>query len=130
MALKQDIDYQISALNDLYADFVEYNDSVSFTDSDEKVYVTSETLLINAHKAIYTAVQEFEKEKRDSLVEYKYTPKSDTTLYNLCFLLYGVINEANLSQLIESNDLQGINRTDIDPLSPIIKKNTQILYYK
>lgn len=130
MALKQDIDFQIKALTALYADFIDYNDSIDFTDTNQNTFVVSDTLLSNTQKVIQTSIQELEKQKRESLIEYNFTPKMDTTLYNLCFELYGVINEDNLVLLIDANDFQGINRTDIDPLNPIIKKNTKIIYYK
>jgi hypothetical protein len=130
MITKADIEYQITAITELFDEFITYNDSVTFTDSNEKNYVTSDTILYNAKKSSETAIQELEQQKRDSLTEYELTPNQDTTIFNICFAVYGSVTESNMNQLIIANDLHAINRTDIDPNNPIIKKNTKIIYYK
>lgn len=130
MLLKEDLQYQIDALNDMYDEFIAYNDSIDITDSNEKKFVTSNTLLSATQKCVQTAIQEIEQQKRDSLTEYVYTANQDTTLFNICFEVYKVVNETNIQQLITANDLSAFNRTDIDPNNPVIKKNTNIIYYK
>lgn len=130
MVTKTDIEYQINALQELYDDFITYNDSISITDTNEKDYVTTDTLLENTQKCAQTSIQELEQQKRDSLVEYEYITTEDTTLFNICFRVHGVVNETNWEQLIVANDLNAFNRTDLDPNNPIIKKNTTIIYYK
>jgi len=130
MITKQDVDFQISSINELYDDFIVYVDSINITDSNELVYVTSDTLLSAVKKCKETSIQSLEEQKRDSLTEYSYTSNSDSTLFNICFEIYGTVNEENIEQLIVANDLQALNRLDINPMNPMIKKNTKIIYYK
>lgn len=130
MITTQDLNYQIDTIQLLHDEFIAYNDSINLTDTNEKVYVTSENLLSSTYKCAYTAIQQIEQQKRDSLTEYYFYPKFDTTLFNICFDTYGVVSEGNIEKLIVANDLNGINRTDIDPTDPIIKKGTKIIYYK
>ena len=61
MALLTDIDYAINNLNELYEDFITYNDSLDFTDSDEKVYVISDTLLSNTRKSHETSIHQLQQ---------------------------------------------------------------------
>jgi len=130
MAIKSEIEFQITSLNELYDEFIAYNDSVSFTDDNQLKYVTSDTLLFNTKKCFQTAIQQLEQDKQLSLTEYVYTTKIDTTLINICYEVYGIVNDTNIDNLIEANDLMCLNRNDINPNSPIIKKNTRIVYYK
>lgn len=130
MATLTDIQYQIDFLKELFDDYIQHNDSVSFTDENLKEYVTSDTLLSNTAKSSQTAIQELENEKNNSLIEYEYIVPNDTTIFNICFATYGIVNETNIEQLIDANDLHAFNRTDIDPNDPIIKRGTKILYYK
>jgi hypothetical protein len=130
MAIKSEIEFQITSLNELYDEFIAYNDSVSFTDYNQLKYVTSDTLLFNTKKCFQTAIQQLEQDKQLSLTEYVYTTKIDTTLINICYEVYGIVNDTNIDNLIEANDLMCLNRNDINPNSPIIKKNTRIVYYK
>lgn len=125
-----DINYQISQLQLMFDEFISDNDIITFTDNDEKEYVTSEILLYNVQKSIQTSIQELELEKNDSLVEYEYVLTEDLDIFNICFKTYGILNDDNFDLLIKTNDLQGFNRTDIDPLNPMLKKGTKILYYK
>jgi len=130
MAIRADLDYQIKAISELFDDFIEFNDSIDITDSDEKKYQTSDTLLYNTKVCAISAIQFLEQQKRDSLTEYEYITKQDSTIYNICFEVHGIVNDETMEQLIEANDLFAFNRTDIDPNNPIIKKNTKIIYYK
>jgi hypothetical protein len=130
MVIKSEIDFQITSLNELYDEFIAYNDSVSFTDNNQLKYATSDTLLFNTKKCFQTAIQQLEQDKQLSLTEYTYTPKNDTTIINLCYEVFGIVNDTNIDNLITANDLHCLNRKDIDPNSPIIKKNTRIVYYK
>lgn len=130
MATIQDIDFQIAALNELYEDFLTHNDSIDITDENQKVYVTTESLLYNTKVCSDTSIQKLEQVKRDSLVEYEYITKEDTTIFNICSTVYKVVNDTNFDMLITANDLDAFNRTDIDPMNPLIKKGTKIIYYK
>lgn len=127
---KADIEYQITVLTEMHSDFIDFNDTVSFTGDYQLEYVTADIILANVQKSSYTAIQELEQQKRDSLIEYEFITASETTLFNICFEIYGVINDDKWESLIEANDLYGLNRTDIDPNSPTIPKNTKIIYYK
>ena len=130
MALITDIEYQINVLTELYEDYVIYNDSLDITDENEKVYVVSDTLLSNVQISSKTAIQELQQQKNNSLKSYNYTTTEDTTLFNICFEIYGNVDEDEFQTLLDANDLMAFNRTDIDPLNPIIPKNTVIIYYK
>ena len=130
MALITDIEYQINVLTELYEDYVIYNDSLDITDENEKVYVVSDTLLSNVQISSKTAIQELQQQKNNSLKSYNYTTTEDTTLFNICFEIYGNVDEDEFQTLLDANDLMAFNRTDIDPLNPIIPKNTLITYYK
>jgi hypothetical protein len=130
MVTREELDSKITAINEMFIDYIDYIDSISFTDENEKVYVTSETLISNTHKSVYSSVQSLEEQKKDSLLEYELTTKSDTTLFNLCFEIYTVVTDDLFDKLITANDLQAYNRTDIDPNDPIIRKGTKIIYYK
>lgn len=130
MPTVQEINNQIKILGQMFADYIEYNDSIDFIGENEKIYVTSETLLKNTEITNYTAIQELEKLKKASLTERKIKLISDTTLFNVCFELYGKITEANINNLIIANDLGTINRNDIDPNDPILKKDMVVIYYK
>lgn len=125
-----EINSHIVVLAEMFADFIEYNDSISFTDENQKEYLTSDTLIKNTEKSNYTSIQTLEELKKDGLNEFKHEVKSDTTLLNLCFLLYKQITEDNIDKLIVANDLLAYDRVDIDPNNPIIKKGSQIVYYK
>jgi hypothetical protein len=125
-----EINAQIQAINDMFDDFILYNDSVSFTDSDQKDYVTSDTLLLNVEKSNNSAIQALQELKKSSLNEYTYRVVQDTTLLNLCFFLYGQVTEDSIERLINANDFHAYNRLDIDPIDPVIKKDTIIIYYK
>lgn len=130
MATITEINDQIEVLNDILADFVSYNDSIAFTDADQKNYVTSDTLVENVKKGNYSAIQALEELKKTSLSKYSYVTKQDTTILNLCFLLYGQITEENIDKLIEANDFLAYNTLAFDPNDPIIKKETTVIYYK
>jgi hypothetical protein len=114
----------------MFEDFIVYNDTVSFTDSDQKEYVTSDTLILNVEKSTNSAIQALQELKKTSLNEYTYTTVEETTLLNLCFFLYGQVTEENIEKLINANDLHAYNRVDVDPVNPIIQRNTLITYYK
>lgn len=130
MATKTDIEFQITELTLMYDDFITYNDSINFTDENEKVYVTSDTILSNTKKSSETSIQQLQQEKIDSLIEYELITTEDTTLFNICFEIYGVLTDDNFDQLIVANDFEAFNRTDIDPNDPIIKRGTKLIYYK
>lgn len=130
MVTRTEIDYQISVLVQMLDEYVEYNDSVTFTDENQKEYVTSDTLVKNTERTNYTAIQELEEVKKDSLNEFIYPVIKDTTLLNLCFLLYNKVTDENIDKLIVSNDLLAYDRLDIDPNNPIIEKGTEIIYFK
>lgn len=130
MATKTDILYQITELSQMHDDFISYNDSINFTDENQKVYVTTDSLLSNTKVSSETAIQALIIEKQNSLIEYVYIVKNDTTLLNICFDVGLNMTEENIESLIDANDLQAFNRTDIDPNEPIIKRGTEIIYYK
>jgi len=130
MATITDIEYQIKILTELYDEYIAYNDSLDITDENEKVYVVSDTLLANVQKSSDTAIQELHQQKANSLKEYTTTTTEDTTLYNLCFDIYKTVDDDKFDGLYELNDLMAKNRTDIDPLNPIIPKGTLIKYNK
>lgn len=130
MATKAEIESNIVFINEMYIDYVEYIDSLEYIDSNEKEYTTSNTLVANTQKSSYTSVQYLEELIKDSLTEFTFIPNQDTTLFNICFEVYGVVNDDNFEKLIVANDLATYNRNDIDPNNPIIKKGTPILYYK
>lgn len=111
-------------------DYIEYIDSVEYTDINEKEYVTSEIIISNIKKATYNSVQFLEEQKKDSLTEYELITESDTTILNLCFDIYKTVTDDLIEKLIIANDLHAYNRTDIDPNDPIIRKGTKIIYYK
>ena len=125
-----EINQQITVLTDMFADFIEYNDSVSFTDENQREYITSDTLIANTEKSNYSALESLQELKKDGLNEFKHDVKSETTLLNLCFELYGQITEDNIDKLIVANDLLAFDRIDIDPNNPTILKGSQIIYYK
>lgn len=130
MATIPEINAHIAALNDMFNDFIEYNDSVTFTDQNQQEYITSDTIIKNTEKSTYTAIQSLEEIKKDGLNEFKHLVQSDTTILNLCFILYGQITDANIDKLIVANDLLAFDNTDIDPNNPIILKGQEIIYYK
>lgn len=130
MLTVQEINNQIQVLQQMFADYIEYNDSIYFIGENEKIYTTSETLLKNTEVTNYTGIQELEQVKKTSLTERKFKIISDTTLFNVCFELYGQITESIINNLIIANDLGTINRNDIDPNDPILKKDMVIIYYK
>jgi Txe/YoeB family toxin of Txe-Axe toxin-antitoxin module len=130
MATRVEINNQIGVLNELLEDFISYNDAISFTDSNQKVYVTSDTLVENVKKSNYSAIQALEELKKTSLTQYEYVTQQDTTILNLCFILYGQITEENITKLLEANDFQAFNTLDFDPNDPIIKRETTVIYYK
>jgi hypothetical protein len=130
MITKAEIEFNIESINDMFLEYIEYIDSISFTDSNEREYETSDTLINNVKKASFNSIQYLEELKKDSLTEFILTTKQDTTLFNLCFEIYSVVNDDNFDRLITANDLEAYNRNDINPNSPIIKKGTQIIYYK
>ena len=130
MIILSDINYQIKVLNEEINSFVEYSDSINIFDKDLKQFITSDTLTQNVNKAIYSAIQTLEELKKDSLKEFSYSVISDTTILNLAFELYGQITDENIDKLIIANDFLAYERLDINPLNPIIKKGTEIIYYK
>jgi hypothetical protein len=130
MALITDIEYQINILTELYEDYVTYNDSLDIIDENEKLFVVSDTLLANTQKSSETAIQELQQQKENSLKSYNFTTTEATTLFNICFEIYGTVDDDKFQTLIDANDLMAFNRTDIDPLNPIIPKDTLIIYYK
>jgi hypothetical protein len=125
-----EIEAQIKAIYEMYEDFISYNDSISYTDINQKKYVTSDTLLLNTEKSNNSAIQALQELKKTSLNEYKFKVIQDTTLLSLCFQFYNQVTEDNIEKLINANDFQAINRTDIDPVDPIIKRGAIITYYK
>jgi hypothetical protein len=125
-----EINAQIATIYEMFEDFISYNDTVSFIDSDQKKYVTSDTLLLNVEKSTNSAIQALQELKKTSLNEYTYTTVQETTLLNLCFQLYGKVTEENIEKLINANDFHAYNRIDIDPMEPVIKRDTVITYYK
>ena len=130
MATITEINEQIEVLNDILADFISYNDSIAFIDSNQKSYVTSDTLVENVKKGNYSSIQALEELKKTSLSQYTYVTVQDTTILNLCFLLYGRVTEENIDKLIEANDFLAYNTLGFDPNDPIIKKETTVIYYK
>lgn len=130
MRTAQEINSQIAILEQMFADYIEYNDSIDFVGENEEIYNTSSTLLQNTEIANYSAIQELEEIRKNSLIERKTILSNDTTLYNVCFELYGQITEDVIDSLIIANDLGTINRNDIDPNDPILKKGMEIIYYK
>lgn len=131
MATRVELDYTIETINSLLYDYIEYVDSLEYTESEtEKEYFTSETILANVKKTAYTSIQQLGEDKKDSLSEYVIIPIQDTTIFNLCFEIYGVVDDETFDKIIIANDLMAFDRTDIDPNDPIIKKGTRILYYK
>lgn len=125
-----EINYHIEQINEIFEDFIEYNDSISFVDSNQKSYVTSDELISDVEKANYSAIQALEKIKKDSLQEYSYTTVQDTILLNLCFKFYNTVTDELIDSLINANDFLCYNRNDMDPNSPIIPKKTEVIYYK
>ena len=113
----------------MYSDYVEYIDSLYHVDSDQKAYTTLDTLAANVKKTAYTSVQYLETEKKNSLTPYTIALSQDSTLFGLCFLIYGSVNDELIDKLIEANDLLAYNRLDIDPNNPIIPRGTNITYY-
>lgn len=130
MITREEIDFNIKAINDMFIAFINHTDSIEFIDSNEKVYVTSNTLISNTHKSSYTSIQYLEEQKKESLIEYELITEFDTTIFNLCFKIYGIVNDDVFDKIIVANDLQAFNRTDIDPNNPVIRKGTKIIYYK
>lgn len=128
--LRSEIDYNIDTINSIYDEFIEYVDSVSYTDNDEKEYTITDTLIENTKKSIYNSIQYLEELKKESLTEYSITLIEDSTLLNICFQVYNQVTEENIEKLIDANDLHAYNRNDIDPNSPIIPKGTKIIFYK
>lgn len=127
---REEIDFNIKSISDMFIDYINYIDIIDFTDSNEKAFVTSSTLIANSSKSSYTSIQALEEIKKDSLTEFELITKFDTTIYNLCFEIYGIVNGDVFDKIITANDLNAFNRTDIDPNNPIIKKGTKIIYYK
>jgi hypothetical protein len=125
-----EINAQIAAINEIFDDFVEYNDSISFVDENQKSYTTDPDLLSSTEQANYTAIQALEELKKISLNEYTYKTVQDTTLFNLCFQFYGAITDEHIDNLINANDLLKYNTLKGSPLDPIIPKDTVITYYK
>ncbi len=130
METKADIEFTIESINQMYAEYIEYIDSIEFTDTNEKEYVTSDTILSNTKDSSDSSVQYLQELIKDSLTEFTYIPDQDTTLFNICFEVYGQVSDDNFDKIIIANDLATYDRTDIDPNDPIIKKGTKILYYK
>lgn len=130
MTTKVELDYNIQIINILFYDYIEYIDSLEYIDSNDKQYFTSETLINSTKKSAYSSIQYIEELKKDGLTEYSIFPIQDTTLFDLCFNVYGVVDDDNFDKLITSNDLMAYNRLDIDPNNPIIRKGTKIIYYK
>lgn len=126
----QDINSHIDILKQMFADYIAYNDSIDFTGENETIYITSDSLLKNVEITNHTAIQELEQIRKSSLTERKLILINDTTLYNICFELYGQITEDLMNNLIVANDLGAINRIDIDPNNPILYKGMEIIYYK
>jgi len=125
-----EIDSQIAVLVEMFNDFIAYNDAIAFTDENNKSYITSDTLISNTEISNNTAIQALEELKKDSLTQYVHTVIQDTTIFNLCFELYGEITDENIEKLIIANDFLAYDRTDIDPNSPIIKRGVNVMYYK
>jgi hypothetical protein len=125
-----DIEFKITSINELFDDYITYSDSISFTDENQKQFVTSDTLLFNTRVSKETSIQSLEETKKNSLNEFTLTLTEDTTLYNVCFQAYGVVNDDLFDQLIIANDLTGLNRTDIDPNDPLLRKGMVFIYYK
>jgi len=130
MFTKVELKNTINSINELYNQYIAYIDSLVYIDSNNKSYTTSETLIANTKKSTYSSIQYLEVLKKDGLTEFSITPIQDTTIFDLCFLTYKVVNDENIEKLITANDLHAYNRTDIDPNNPIIKKGTKIIYYK
>lgn len=130
MINKVELDYNIQIINTLFENYIEYIDLLQYINENEKYYFTSETLISNTKKTAYNSIQYLQELKKDSLKEYYFFPIQDTTLFDLCFSIYGIVNDDNFDKLIISNDLLAYNRIDINPNDPIIKKGTKIIYYK
>lgn len=127
---RSEIEFNIASINEMFLDYIEYVDSIEFIDNNEKEHIISDTLINNTKKSSYSSVQYLEELKQNSLAEFIYTTKIDTTLFNICFEIYGIVDDDNFDKIITANDLQAYNRNDIDPNNPIIKKGTEIIYYK
>ncbi len=130
MESKVELDYTINVINTLFYEYIEYIDSLYFIDENNKEYYTSDTLIANTKKSAYSSVQYIEELKKDGLIEYQIFPVSDTTLFNICFEVYGNVDDENFDKLINANDFLAYDRDDIDPNDPVIKKGTKIIYYK
>jgi len=130
MTTKVELDYNIHIINLLFFNYIEYIDSLDYIDSNDKQYYTSETLIGNTKKSAYSSIQYIEELKKDGLTEYSIFTVQDTTLFELCFNIYGVVDDDNFDKLITANDLLTYDRLDIDPNNPIIRKGTKITYYK
>jgi len=130
MESKVELDYTINVINTLFYDYIEYIDSLYFIDENNKEYYTSDTLIANTKKSAYSSVQYIEELKKDGLIEYQIFPVSDTTLFDICFEVYGNVDDKNFDKLINANDFLAYDRNDIDPNDPVIKKGTKIIYYK
>ncbi len=130
MRTAQEIDGQIAILNQMFADYIEYNDSIDVVGTNKEIFNTSSTLLQNTEISNYSAIQELEEIRKNSLIEHETILTNDTTLYNVCFDLYGQITEKIIESLTIANDLGTINRYDLDPNNPILKKDMVIVYYK
>ncbi|MDX5583641.1 MAG: hypothetical protein QNK20_01735 [Aureibaculum sp.] len=130
MNTKVELDYNIQIINTLLFEYIEYIDSLEYIDSNEKEYYTSDTLVLNTKKSADSSIQYLEELRKDSLKEFYFFPVQDTTLFDLCHSIYDIVDDNNLDKLIISNDLMAYDRIDIDPIDPIIKKGTKIIYYK
>lgn len=125
-----EINSQIAAINQLFSDFLNYIDSIEVYSDNLELFVPSQDLISAVDKSIYSSVQTLEQLKKDSLKEAKYTVISDTTIFNLCFLLYKNITKENIERLIVANDLLGYDNAGKEPYSPIVRKGTEIIYYQ
>ena len=57
METKADIEFTIASINEMYVEYIEYIDSIEFIDTNEKEYVTSDTLLSNTKESSDSSVQ-------------------------------------------------------------------------
>lgn len=125
-----EINTHIETISDEFNSYIQYLDTISFTNDNQKEYSTSEIIILNVEKSTYNSIQYLEDLKNDSLREFRYILPQDSTILNLCFDFYNGITDKILDKFMIDNDFLAYNRTDIDPLDPVIPKGTEIIYYK
>jgi len=126
---KKDVDKTIENTNILFNDYVSALDAIDIEIQGYIKYSPDDNLNYLTTNIVLNGIQSVKEISATAKTENIIITEKDTVPEILAFELYGSASDENINDIINNNDLLGINSIKKTRYGLVIKKGTSIIYY-